>query len=230
VTDTRPLLDVRREIARTLTPVTPLPSPGRRALPFIAVGWALLLIVVTIWGVRGDASALGVARLWVLSLLQLVVGVSLFRRVLTESIPGRSSGRGRLAVWAGLGVAAMLAITAVTFAASPTYVPPLRNAHYLYACSTRTFALGLPPLALATWLLGRGLMLRPVVLGGLAGLGAGLLADASWRTWCEVSDPHHVLGAHAMGVLALCALGAVVGIVLDWRRRRTRSNSMDQRT
>jgi hypothetical protein len=78
--------------------------------------------------------------------------------------------------------------------------------------------LGLPALALAGWLIRRGLTCRPVVAGAFAGLGAGLLADASWRLYCEVSDPQHVLTAHAAGIIVLASLGALAGFVVQLSR------------
>jgi hypothetical protein len=51
---------------------------------------------------------------------------------------------------------------------------------------------------------------RPAVTGWLAGLGAGLMADAGWRLFCHFSEPSHVLAAHLGGVLAAGAVGAVI--------------------
>ncbi len=57
--------------------------------------------------------------------------------------------------------------------------------------------------------------LQAIVAGALAGLGAGLVSDASWRLYCHVSDPGHVLVAHAGAIVALTAIGAAGG----WKRR-----------
>lgn len=213
MSDARDPVDVRAEIARTLRPVSPLAAPGRRALVLLGLGALWLVVVPLAWGVRDDAPVLGLSRLWLLSLLQLGAAGTLFRHALAEAIPGRLADPQRVALWAGLGAALMLAITALTFFASPTHVPRLHEALYHYTCSTRTFALGLPALVVAGWLLRRGLTARPVIAGALAGLGSGLLADSSWRIYCEVSDPRHVLTAHAAGIVALCAAGALAGFI-----------------
>lgn len=226
MTEARLPIDVRAEIARTLRPVSPLASPGRRALVFLALGLLWLVVVPLAYGVRDDAPVLGVSRLWLLSILQLGAAGLLFRHALAEAIPGRLSDPRGVALWAGLGAALMLAITALTFLTSPTHVPHLREARYLYTCSTRTFALGLPALLVAGWLLRRGLTTRPVIAGALAGLGSGLLADSSWRIYCEVSDPHHVLTAHAAGIVALCAAGALAGFLV----RRTQDTGRTARS
>jgi hypothetical protein len=207
-------LDLRAEVARTLTPVRPLASPERRMLPFLVLGALWLALVPIAYGIRWNADALGLSGLWLLSVLQLAIAGLMVRHALAHSIPGRLTAPGRVALWAATGVMVMLTVTGLTFAASPTYVPPLLDASYRYTCSTRTAALGLPALALAGWLLGRGLTLRPVVAGALAGFGSGLLADSSWRVYCEVSDPHHVLTAHAAGIVVLSAIGATAGFLV----------------
>jgi hypothetical protein len=212
-------LDVRAEVVRTLTPVKPLASPERRVLPFLVLGALWLAWVPMAYGIRYDAPLLGVSRLWLLSVLQLATAGVIVRYALALSIPGRLTAPGRVALWAAVGATFMLAVTAITFAASPTYVPPLLDARYRFTCSTRTVTLGLPALAMAGWLLGRGLTRRPAVAGALAGLGSGLLADSSWRVYCEVSDPRHVLSAHAAGIVALSALGAIAGAIAPHLRR-----------
>jgi hypothetical protein len=205
--------------------VTPLATPGRRACIFTLLGVCGLALVPVVWGLRHDAPTLGVSRLWLLSALQLVFATLLFRYALAESIPGRSSSGRNLALLLALAATVVLGITALTFAASPTHVPFLRDARYLHTCSTRTVLLGAPALALAGWLLRRGLTMRPAVAGALAGLGAGLLADASWRLYCEVSDPLHVLTAHALGIVTLSLLGAMAGIVVHLARARHAADS-----
>lgn len=206
--------DLRAEIVRTLRPVTPLPAPGRRARVFLLVGVAALVCVPLAWGVRRDAPALGLTYLWFLSVGELLAAVLLFRHALAESIPGRSASGQRIALWLALGLLLVAAITAVTFAVSPTYVPVMRRARYLYTCSTRTVLLGVPALLLAGFLLRRGLTIRPVAAGAFAGLGAGLLADSSWRLYCEVSDPQHIVTAHAVGIVTLTLAGALAGFLV----------------
>ena len=61
-----------------------------------------------------------------------------------------------------------------------------------------------------------------MLTGALAGLGAGLLSDGSWRTYCEVSDPVHVLTSHSASVVLL-TLG---GILLAWAAARRAAVSL----
>jgi hypothetical protein len=158
-----------------------------------------------------DAADVGPLRLWLGSALQAGLALVVFGGALAESIPGRLQSPRRLAGLATLGAGFVLALTALTFLASPTRVPALREAIYFRVCFNHTFGLGLVPLAAALWALRRGLAARPIVAGAMAGLGAGLLADAGWRLYCGASEPSHVLVAHAGGILALALAGALAG-------------------
>lgn len=215
---------LKDEVQRTLRPVRRLPPPWLRALLLLPIGALLLLVVPRVWSLRMDASAVGPWRLWTGSTVQILVGLALIASALRESIPGRLSAPRTLASWAGLGLGFMLMLTAATFVASPTHVPPRLEWVYFRTCITRSFGLGLLPLGVAGLLLRRGLVARPMAAGALAGLGAGLLADSSWRLFCEVSDPIHVLTAHAGAILAVAAAGALAGRLTlrategSWRR------------
>jgi hypothetical protein len=208
--------ELRAEIARTLKPVRPLASPGRQAIRvLLPVAGVVIVWVVSFRGLRYNASDMG-AWLWAGSALQVVVALSIFVAALAEAIPGRLSGGRSMALRVGVGLGFMLALTGITFVASPTHVPPLREHTYFRTCVTQSFSLGLVPLGVAAALLGRGLLTRPVVAGSLAGLAAGLLADSSWRLYCEVSDPSHVLTAHAGAIVSLTAIGALAGWISSW--------------
>jgi len=202
---------LREEVARTLRPVRPLVSPLRRAAALAPVAGLLLVCVPLLWQLREDAAALGPVRLWGGSLLQDAVAVLLLAAAFAESIPGRLSAPRSLLLRAFAGVAFMVALTLTTFAASPTHVPLQQETHYTHVCLTRSFALGLVPLGVTALLLCRGLLARPITAGALAGLGAGLLADSSWRLFCEVSDPAHVLTVHAGAVAGVAVVGAAAG-------------------
>ncbi len=209
---------LRDEVRRTLTPIRPLARPWRRAALLLPVALAVLVAVPLVWRLREDAAAVGTLRLWGGSLLQVIVALALIGAAFAESTPGRLAAPTRLFARAALGVAFMVALTFVTFAASPTTVSARLRAFYLPICMTRAFALGLPPLAAALLLMARGLAARPIVAGALAGLGAGLVADSGWRLFCEVADPVHVLTAHAGAIVALSAAGAAIGAAVRLTR------------
>jgi hypothetical protein len=203
---------LRDEVARTLRPVKPLASPRRRTAVFVPLAGLLLAAVPLLWGLREDAAVVGALPLWAGSALQAVLALGLLATALAECVPGRLHAPSTLVARAALAVGFMIALTGATFLVSPNFVPGLHDAGYFRICLTRSFGLGLAPLAMAGLLLRRGLATRPVVAGALAGLGAGLLADAGWRLFCEVSDPAHVLTAHAGAIALLGIAGAFAGV------------------
>ena len=204
---------LRDRVERSMTPVRPLGSPWRRAATLLPWAAILLLAVPIVWGLRGDREALGLWRLWGGSLLQIVFALVVAGAAVAESMPGRLPSRVTTASIAGIGAVAFLATTLVTYAASATFVPAAFGSRYFWICLSHPFLLGLPALGIVGVLVERGLASRPALAGALAGLGAGLVSDASWRLYCHVSDPGHVLAAHAGAIAALTALGAAAGAV-----------------
>jgi len=208
---------LRDEIARTLQPVRPLAPSGRRVAVLLPLAGVLLVGVPLVFGLRYDAARVGTLRLWVGSGLEVGVALAMLAGALAESVPGRLPAPQRVAARVALGLSFMIVLTFVTFLASPTHVPLSREVRYFLTCFRWPFVLGLLPLGVAGLLLRRGLTTRPALAGLMAGLGAGLLADSSWRLYCEVSDPLHVLPAQAGAVVALAVTGALGGALLRTR-------------
>jgi hypothetical protein len=220
MTPDRPPDTLQAEIQRTLRPVAPLASPSRRAL--VALGWGAVLLVAVpaIWGLRGDRAALGAWRLWGPSALQMAVAFGIAALALLESLPGRRPPRQTMAGVALAAVAVFVATTAISYAASATFVPVRFASRYFWICFTHPLALGVPGLLVVWAMARRGLLTQPTAAGALCGLSAGLLSDASWRLYCHVSDPAHVLVAHAGSIAGLTALGMLAGTVRTIRAPR----------
>jgi hypothetical protein len=207
----------RGAILDDLTPVRPLPAPLRRAMVLLPAGILLLAAQPLIYGLRGDADVLGVLRLWGLSAAQSLLGLLFIAAALREAVPGRTLPRARLLFL--LGALVSVAVTFVTWQGSATVVPPGYVAWYWTICFTRPVLIGFPVMAIALALAWRAYPLRAALVGAFAGLGAGLMTDAGWRTFCHVSDPVHVLSAHLAAVLALSGAGAAIAALLDRFRR-----------
>jgi hypothetical protein len=207
--------DLRRAVAESCTPVHPLADPVRRAWALAPCALLLGVIVMAVWGLRGDYREVGVWRLWGASSVQIVLAIAVAAAVAAESMPGRLRPMTAHLILAGAAVVLFLAATLLTNAASHTVVPAPFKAPYFWICLTHPLLLGLPALAVLGIMAGRGLTSRPLVSGALAGLSAGLVSDASWRLYCHVSDPGHVLVAHAGAIVALTAIGVAGG----WMRR-----------
>ncbi len=114
---------LRRAVAETCAPVRPLAAPARRATALAP--WAMLLavVVLAVWGLRGDYSDVGVWRLWGASAVQLVLAIAIASAAIAESVPGRFRSVAAHLTLAGAAVAVVAATTLLTFAASGTAVP-----------------------------------------------------------------------------------------------------------
>ena len=110
---------------------------------------------------------------------------------------------------------AVLLVVGVTLLSASLSVVPLRAALVVGGmCFAGSLASALPLVALAGALAARAFPLRPAVAGALYGLGAGLIADAGWRLFCEFGAPSHVLVAHLGAVVAASGTGAALALVL----------------
>ena len=202
---------LREAIARDLRPVRLLRRPWQRALALFPVAVLLLWLVPQPFGIRHDAGALGLEGLWGLTLVEVALGLLVIAIALREAVPGRSLSS-RVHVGVVLVASSFaLATTLLTWHISPVTVPAHRTFLFWRICFTRPILYGLPVLLMAWMLALRALPLRPVVVGLLSGLGAGLLVDASWRLTCAVSQPSHVMASHLAAVVVLTCAGAVLG-------------------
>lgn len=186
-----------------------LPSPWRRALWLLPLGVLVLFAAPVVFNVRGDAARLGWSGVWGLSLLQFTAGIAVIAAALRESIPGRGWSRKGLLLWMALPVAIVIGVTILSWQASPVR---LRGGWWMVRalCFSGSVATALPLVALASVLAARAYPTRPALAGALLGLGAGLIADAGWRTFCHFSEPAHVLSAHLAAVIAAAAMGSLV--------------------
>jgi hypothetical protein len=208
---------LRDRISRDLAPVSPLPSPLRRAAAIVPIGLGLLVASVLIFGLRRDAPMLGLALTWGASALQMCVGLALSAAALREAVPGSTLSSRLLGSLVIAAFALVLIVTWMTWLASPTVIAPHAVVRVWQVCFVATVVTSLPPLALTGWLVARAFALRPSIAGSLCGLGAGLMADAGWRLFCGFSDPTHVAGAHTLGIAAACVVGGLGARLL--RRR-----------
>lgn len=201
---------LRRAIERDLAPVVPLGPPGVRAAWILPLAVLLLVAAGAIFGVRRDAVRLGWLLAWGLSSLETILGLTLAAAALREAVPGTTLSRRALGAAAGSSVLAVVAITWLTWSASPIRIIQDPGAYIWRVCFVGTIASAIPALLVAGSLVARAFPLRPRIAGALCGLGAGLMADAGWRMFCHFSEPLHVFGAHILGVAATVALGVVL--------------------
>lgn len=195
---------LRESVLVDLGPVAPLAAPARRALA-VALPALALAGVVAVVAARSSAGA----PLWSpggggVSLLEWAAGLGLVWMALREAVPGRGFGAVRsalaLAVAIGLELGLGLLLARSASGAGPELAA---GAH----CGAAEGVLGLPWLALASFLVLRALPLRPRWSGALAGAAAGLFADAAWHLACSVTDLAHIAVWHVGATLALASIG-----------------------
>jgi hypothetical protein len=205
--------ELRARIAADYHAVEALPSPWRRALWVLPLAALALVAAPIVFNVRSDASRLGWLGVWGVSLIQATIGFVVVAAALRESIPGRSWSRGAIALWLAMPIVSMLGVTLVSWDASPVKLH--RDWWVVWGlCLGGSAAMALPVVALASILAARAYPTRPALAGALVGLGAGLIADAGWRTFCHFSEPAHVLSAHLAAVVMSAILGSLVAVRL----------------
>jgi hypothetical protein len=210
---------LKSAIERDLRPVRPLPRPEVRAGWMVPWAVILLLMAVSLFGLRQDAPALGPMLTWGASVLQMALGLLLALAALRESVPGTTLSRRVLGIVFGTAAIVVASVTWLTWMVSPTTIGPGAVAFVWRVCVGGTLLTALPAFAVSAWLVARAFPLRPRLAGALYGLGAGLMADAGWRLFCHYSDPLHVFGAHSLAVALTTVIGMLVASRASTRRR-----------
>ena len=205
--------ELRARLAADYHPVRALRAPWARALLVLPFAIIALLAAPLVFDIRQDATRLGWAALWGFSLLQSATGLMVVAAALRESVPGRGWGRGAIALWLAIPIAAIVGVTIVSWQVSPAVV---RRGWWMVwsLCFSGSAATALPVVALGSVLAARAYPMRPALAGALIGLGAGLMADAGWRIFCHFSEPAHVLSAHLAAVVMSAVTGTLVSVRL----------------
>lgn len=200
---------LRDAVRRDFEPVTTLAPPARRGL---ILALPALLVVAAAVLLRGSSneSALSLAGCGV-SLLEWLGGLGLLWLSLREAVPGLGVGGGR-AFWGiagGVGLQVLLGL--MVWQRSGAGLSGRDAVAVGSQCASIEGALGLPFLAIATWLALRALPIRPRWSGALAGAAAGLLADSMWHLACPRNDLEHLLVWHFGATVAMTLVGAASG-------------------
>jgi hypothetical protein len=219
---------LRAEIGRAPERVRPLRPPQTRALLLLPLGLGLMIAVPLVWGWRSNLLQLGPFVAWGLSATQALAGIAIVGAALREAIPGRELSGRALVATAGAALALFTGLTWLTSQVAPFAIPPGVFGRWFWECFATSAEASVPALAAAAWLASRALPTRPIVAGGLYGLGAGLMADAGLRLYCQVSTPLHVILAHGAAILVLAGSGALAATLIGngkawWQGLRTRS-------
>lgn len=201
--------ELRERLAADYQPVHTLRAPWLRTLIVVPVALVALVAAPVVFNVRSDGEQLGWVGVWGMSLIQFVLGLLVVAAALRESIPGRGWSNLAIAVWLAIPLSAVVAVTFISWDISQV---TLRREWWRIGvmCLGGSAAMALPIVALAAVLIARAYPTRPAIAGALLGAGAGLIADAGWRTFCHFTEPEHVLSAHLAAVVMSTAIGAFI--------------------
>lgn len=207
---------LRRTVEADLEPVRPLSSPWIRVLWAVPLAVAIAATTLLYFGMRPDFAGLNDVLTWAPSAMQVALGVAVLMLALHETVPGMRLARPVVFAVCVAALAVHLAANIVLWLRDPIGYGDFLGS--FWHCFRYELLLGVPFLALITYLAAKALPVRASVIGGLAGIGAGVISDASWRMVCFVSVPSHFLTAHLGGIVALGAVGFVVGLWFEIRR------------
>lgn len=210
--------ELREAVRRDLAPVRPLLPPILRASGVWLISLAVATLLVSALGVRHDLSIIPSPAFWIPLVLRSFAGLLLVALAIRDAVPslGASSRVRWMAVLFGLG---MLILLPVVFARvmNATEVAPGAEDLLCYRIES---AIAAPSFLLAWWLVIRGYPVRPLFAMIAAGLGIGLLADATLFAACAIHGQKHWLLAHSGAVLTYALLGAAAGALIGRLRRR----------
>lgn len=211
-------------IKQDFKPVTPLASPGRRALALVPLGIVLLVGLPVFWAWREHISGLAPLSSWGLSPLETAAGLLALAAAFREAVPGRALSAKALVALIGLAAAVFVMINLTDPPQMPVIATVETRLRWLWECIGMATAFSAPALAVPTWLAWRALPNRPALTGALCGLGVGLMADAGLRLFCWDSETSHVLIAHGGAIVILVALGALSAVIVERLQLRSRAH------
>jgi len=195
------LARVTREIAPDLMPVKPLGAPGSRAL-WLPATWVVLVgLVLTAFGLREDAEALGIWGSVGFSLIEVACCFWLLLIGLRFSIPAMAGSRSTALLWMAGALLVHVLLSWATLGRSALSPPSGHEWSAGLACLSAITVLSLVPLAVGTALLLRGLVTQLFPAFLLTGLASGLAAEATWRFHCAYSTWGHVLPFHSAALV-----------------------------
>ena len=209
---------LRQAVARDLGPVRPLADPWQRAVTAVPIAAVAMGMPFLYYQMR-DTGELGARLAWVPIAVQILLALGLLALALREAVPGRRIPQPALAGLCMAGFGLQVVANYAIYLRSPV-ASGVSHFEAWLGCIQRESLIGVPILVVVAWMAGRALPCRPMLAGFLVGTGAGLAADASWRLFCPVSTPGHILLAHTGAVLALGLTGMLLGWV--WNRVRER--------
>jgi hypothetical protein len=211
------------ELARGLTPVTPLASPSARLLRWLVAVAAIAVAGVWLLGPRADlAVALGNAVYDARLVLTVGAGVLAGAAAFVLSVPGAERSRTQRFLPPACAMAWAL-LLGVLLVNGGRAVDRLLAFPVNWPCGYKIFTLSVVFGSALLVALRRAAPLEPARTAAFAALAASALAAAATQLVCPVDDPAHQLVGHVLPVIMLAVAGTVIGYpMLNFAGRRKR--------
>jgi hypothetical protein len=213
---------LRETVLQEMCPVRPLLAPWKR-LALVAPMIAAVLAMPFVYERVRDTSDLGMVLSWIPVAVQLLLAGALLTIALREGVPGWQVSSRSIFALVLSAYSLQIVVNLLIFLRAPVDGGGMAAVGMWMGCSRVESLIGLPILVLVAWLVSRALPCRPLLAGFLAGTGAGIAGEASWRMICPYSDPAHVLLGHTGGVLVLGLTGFFLGYLWTIYSRTQRS-------
>ena len=165
---------------------------------------ATIALSAMIYGVRPDGPLNGAFGLMIWLAMAIFGSVMALRARAPATAP-------RLMALAPVG--GLVTLLVVLAALSHTAGKPILRIDYVLHCLQTVGLLACLPFVCVSLVLHSGDPASPVLAGAAAGFSAGAIAALAYSISCPISDPLASLSAHAMTVLILTSIGALIG----WR-------------
>jgi len=204
--------ELRAAILGDLKPVKPLPLPWKR-LALVAPIIIGVLVMPFVYNQVRDTGDFGALLSWVPVAVQVLLAMGLLVIALREGVPGWRVSTRLIFAMVLAAYSLQILVNLLMFMQTPVSAGPSGVLDTWMSCFRVESLIGIPILVLVAWLVSRALPCRPLLAGFLAGTGAGIAAEASWRMVCPNSEPGHVLLGHTGGILILGLTGFLLGYV-----------------
>jgi len=208
--------DLIADLARRVTPVRPLPPPGRRAIEWLVMASAFAAAGVAYFGARSDVMVrlTQLDYLWT-AILALTASTLAVVATLVLAIPGaeRTPVLRRLTV----GVLAIWAVTMIWFVLETGQGLPITTDRHWPVCFARVVLVSFVPVIMLFAMARRAAPLQLGWTAGLAATAAASMGAVAVQIVCPLDHAGHAFLGHFIPVMAIAAIGVAVRRSLSQR-------------
>lgn len=206
------------QLARSATPITPLPSPGVRAGRWLAAAALVMTVAMVTLGPRDDLGSAFSQPIFVGSIAALLLTLANGAFVaFALSVPGVGPSPA-LRVLPLMTAAGWSAMWMVAWSTAAVSVGPTTAAVHA-ACVIRIAGCALAVGWLLFIMIARAAPLRPLRTAAVASLASVATGATVAQILCPIDDPRHQLIGHVVVALAVAGAGVWIGrrVLRTWR-------------